>query len=125
MGLLDAITGRVSEIKPEKARDDLGPILVEEELISAAFVIYRDLMVFTNLRLILVDKQGMIGSKVSYESVPYDSVERFEVENAGTFDADAELTLWIKGRSEPFYQELSLKVDPTKVSRILARHILT
>ena len=52
----------------------------------------------------------MTGSKVSYESVPYESVERFKIETAGSFDADAELTLWIRGRNQPFYEELSRKL---------------
>jgi hypothetical protein len=124
MGLFDALTGRVTEIDPDEAREDLEPILIDAESIEAAFVLYRDLMVFTNRRLVLVDKQGMTGSKVSYESVPYESVERFKIETAGSFDADAELTLWIRGRNQPFYQELSRKIDPGKVSRVIARHVL-
>jgi hypothetical protein len=124
MGLFDALTGRVTEIDPDEAREDLEPILIDAESIEAAFVLYRDLMVFTNRRLVLVDKQGMTGSKVSYESVPYESVERFKIETAGSFDADAELTLWIRGRNQPFYQELSRKIDSGKVSRVIARHVL-
>lgn len=124
MGLFDALTGRVTEIAPDEAREDLEPILIDAESIEAAFVLYRDLMVFTSRRLVLVDKQGMTGSKVSYESVPYESVERFKIETAGSFDADAELTLWIRGRNQPFYQELSRKIDPGKVSRVIARHVL-
>lgn len=124
MGLFDALTGRVTEIAPDEAREDLEPILIDAESIEAAFVLYRDLMVFTSRRLVLVDKQGMTGSKVSYESVPYESVERFNIETAGSFDADAELTLWIRGRNQPFYQELSRKIDPGKVSRVIARHVL-
>jgi hypothetical protein len=124
MGLFDALTGRVTEIDPDEAHEDLEPILIDAESIEAAFVLYRDLMVFTNRRLVLVDKQGMTGSKVSYESVPYESVERFKIETAGSFDADAELTLWIRGRNQPFYQELSRKIDPGKVSRVIARHVL-
>lgn len=124
MGLFDALTGRVTEIDPDEAREDLEPILIDAESIEAAFVLYRDLMVFTNRRLVLVDKQGMTGSKVSYESVPYESVERFKIETAGSFGADGELTLWIRGRNQPFYQELSRKIDPGKVSRVITRHVL-
>jgi hypothetical protein len=56
--------------------------------------------------------------------VPYESVERFKIETAGSFDADAELTLSNRGRNQPFYQELSRKIDPGKVSRVIARHVL-
>jgi hypothetical protein len=64
----------------------------------------------------------MTGSKVSYESIPDESVERYKIETAWGFDADAEPTLWIRGRNQPFYEELSRKIDPGKVSRVIARH---
>jgi hypothetical protein len=124
MGFLEAITGRVSEIDSEEAESELEPILIDDEAVEAAFVLYRDMMIFTNRRLVLVDKQGFTGNKVSYESVPYDSIYRFEVETAGTFDMDAELTLWIRGREDPFYQELSKKIDAGKVNRLIAEHVL-
>jgi hypothetical protein len=57
MGLFDALTGRVTEIDPDEAHEDLEPILIDAESIEAAFVLYRDLMVFTNRRLVLVDKR--------------------------------------------------------------------
>jgi len=53
----------------------------------------RDGFLFTNRRLILVDKQGLIGKKVEYQSTPFKNVIRFAVETAGTFDLDAELKL--------------------------------
>lgn len=33
----------------------------------------RDMFIFTNKRLVLVDKQGLTGKKVEYHSVPYRS----------------------------------------------------
>lgn len=124
MGWFDALTGRVSELDPEEAETELGPLLTEEESVEAAFVLYRDMMVFTNRRLILVDKQGVTGNKVSYETVPYDSIHRFELETAGSFDLDAELTLWIRSRKQPFKQELSSDINTGKVNQLLAEHVL-
>ena len=51
----------------------------------------RDLFVFTNKRLILVDKQGLTGNKVEYHSLPYRTITHSRVETAGHFDLDAEL----------------------------------
>lgn len=56
---------------------------------------------FTNKRLILVDKQGMTGKKVEYKSFPYHSISRFSVETSGHFDLDAELKIWISSGIEP------------------------
>ena len=61
------------------------------EQVTLAFSLIRDLIVFTEFRLILVDKQGVTGKKTSYKSLPYRSISRFSVETSGHFDLDAEL----------------------------------
>ena len=66
-----------------------------------AYVLIRDLIVFTEKRLILVDKQGVTGKKTSYKSIPYHSISRFTVESSGHFDLDAELKIWISSALEP------------------------
>jgi hypothetical protein len=53
--------------------------------------------VFTNKRLILIDKQGITGRKVDYHSIPYRAITQFKIETAGHFDLDAELKIWISG----------------------------
>lgn len=56
---------------------------------------------FTNKRLIFVDKQGFTGKKVEHMSVVYKSISRFSIETAGSFDLDAELK---SGCQESSYQ---------------------
>ena len=50
---------------------------------------------FTNKRLILIDIQGLTGSKAEYKSLPYKNISRFSLESAGTFDLDAELKILV------------------------------
>ena len=71
-----------TSIKVEK---DLGDILVPGEQVTLAFSLIRDLIVFTEYRLILVDKQGMTGKKTSYKSLPYRSISRFFSRNIWSF----------------------------------------
>jgi hypothetical protein len=49
------------------------------------------MFIFTNKRLILVEKQGVTGSKVDYQSIPYSSIKKFSKESGGIFYLDAEL----------------------------------
>ena len=65
--------------------------LAPGEVVEHAYQLIRDYFVFTNKRLVLVDKQGMTGSKVEYHSLPYKSITHFSIETGGTFDLDAEL----------------------------------
>ena len=101
MGLLSGLMGNASQKNVDKVERDLEDILVPGEQVTLAFSLIRDLIVFTEFRLILVDKQGVTGKKTSYKSLPYRSISRFSVETSGHFDLDAELKIWVSLAVEP------------------------
>ena len=101
MGLLSGLMGNASQKNVDKVERDLEDILVPREQVTLAFSLIRDLIVFTEFRLILVDKQGVTGKKTSYKSLPYRSISRFSVETSGHFDLDAELKIWVSSAVEP------------------------
>ena len=101
MGLLSGLMGNASQKNVDKVERDLEDILVPGEQVTLAFSLIRDLIVFTEFRLILVDKQGVTGKKTSYKSLPYRSISRFSVETSGHFDLDAELKIWVSSAVEP------------------------
>ena len=101
MGLFSGLLGNASQKDIEKTERQLEDILTTTENVELAFSLIRDLIVFTDKRLILVDKQGMTGKKTSYKSFPYRSISRFSVETAGHFDLDAELKIWVSSVQEP------------------------
>jgi len=101
MGFLSGILGNASKVNLDEVSKELEPILANGEEIDVAFKLIRDLMVFTNKRLIMVDKQGITGKKVEFHSYPYKSISHFSIETAGHFDLDAELKIWISGAELP------------------------
>ena len=101
MGLLSGLMGNASQKNVDKVERDLEDILVPGEQVTLAFSLIRDLIVFTEFRLILVDKQGVTGKKTSYKSLPYRSISRFSVETSGHFDLDAELKIWVSSAVGP------------------------
>jgi hypothetical protein len=125
MGLFDAILGNASEVEAHKIAKKIEPIMFDGEVIERAFKVVRDMYVFTNARLILIDKQGMTGKKVSYLTIPYKSISTFSVETAGHFDMDSELSLWVSGRKEPIKKELAKGCDIVGIQKTLARKILS
>ena len=98
MGLLDELLGNASEIDPAKVQAEFAKVLASGERIERVYQLIRDLFVFTDKRLILVDRQGLTGSKVEYHSLPYRAITHFSIETAGHFDLDADLKIWISGR---------------------------
>ncbi len=106
MGLLDGLMGKASAVDTDEVNAQLEDVLAENETVASAYKLIRDMLIFTNKRVIFMDKQGVSGKKVNYLSVPYKSVIRFEVETAGTFDTDSELRIWMSGVAEPLELEL-------------------
>ncbi|MEC2549724.1 PH domain-containing protein, partial [Bacillus cereus] len=80
-------------------------IMLDDEKVEHAYKLIRDLIVFTNRRLILVDKQGVTGKKTEYHSIPYKSITQYSIETAGHFDLDAELKIWVSSMEEPITKE--------------------
>ena len=125
MGLLSGMMGHASEVSIEKISREFQPILLEDERIEKAYKLIRDMLVFTNKRLILVNKQGLTGSKIDYQSIPYGSIKMFSKESAGIGDLDAELKIWLTGESEPTIKQDFRKGDNiNEAYRVLSRYVL-
>jgi len=125
MSLLSSLLGNAGAIENDKLQENYGKLLIPSEKIEAGFKIIRDTFIFTNKRLILVDVQGLTGSKIEYFSVLYKSISRFSVETAGSFDLDAELKIWISGEQTPsISKRFNKKVDIYEVQKLLAEYTL-
>jgi hypothetical protein len=103
--------------------DDVSPLLVEGEIPVAAYKTFRDTAIFTNLRLIVRDAQGLRGKKIEIYSLPYSSINMWSSENAGTFlDVNAELELWT--RAGHIKVNLGKGIDIRKFDRLIGEAIL-
>ncbi|GMA06985.1 helicase [Tetragenococcus halophilus subsp. flandriensis] len=125
MSLFDGIIGNASEVKNSEVEKELEAILIPGENVDLAFKLIRDLIIFTDYRLIVADKQGVTGKKVEYKSYPYKSISRFSTETMGHFDMDAEFKIWISGATEPA-ESLEFRKDKniSDIQKALAQAIL-
>jgi len=124
MGLLSGLLGLASDVDTAALARELETILLPDETIEVAFQVLRDQMVFTDRRVVLVDKQGMTGRKRAYHSIPYRAITMFSVETAGSFDTDAELRIWVAGQTQPFLQNLSRGTNLSGIQKALASGVL-
>jgi hypothetical protein len=122
MGFLDGLLGNASEIDINEVNEELAPIIGQSESIQQVFKVVRDMYVFTNKRLLLIDKQGLTGKKVDYHSIPYRAITQFKIETAGHFDLDAEFKIWVSGQAEPIEKELK-KDTVVGIQQTLATHM--
>lgn len=122
MGILSGLIGNASEVDIEKIEKEFEKILADEENIEKAFKVIRDLLIFTNRRLILINKQGVTGKKTEYHSIPYVSITHFSVESHGHFDLDAELKIWLKGMELPIVKTFKKDKNVYDVQKALASY---
>lgn len=125
MGLFSGLLGNAGSVSKEQLSKNYGKLLLENETIEMGFKLIRDTFIFTNKRLILIYIQGVTGSKTEYLSVGYQSISRFSIETAGTFELDAELKIWIASELQPsIVKQFNKSVDVYEVQKVLANYVL-
>lgn len=125
MGLFSALLGNAGAVSQEELSKKYGQLLAEGETFELGFKLVRDTFIFTNKRLIMINIQGITGSKTEYLSISYKSISRFSVESSGTFDLDAELKIWISGEQQPsIRKQFNKSVNVFEVQRVLATFVL-
>ncbi|RLD86211.1 MAG: PH domain-containing protein [Bacteroidetes bacterium] len=125
MSILNKLLGNASIVLPEELTKKYEKLLIENEQVELGFKLFRDVFMFTNKRLIIVDVQGLTGSKVEYRSMPYKNISRFSLETAGTFDLDAELKIWISGENSPTVsKKFNKSIDVYEVQKFLAEKVM-
>lgn len=98
--MIDFQNGSVFKLKPVSVESGLNlvaPMLITGEEVIMTFQAIRDVVVFTNKRIIAINVQGITGKKKDFSSLPYAKIQAFSVETAGTFDLDSEMELWFSG----------------------------
>ena len=125
MGIFSSLLGNAGAVTQEDLLKKYGQLLTDSEEIELGFKLIRDTFIFTNKRLILVDVQGLTGSKTEYKTITYRSITRFSIETAGTFDLEAELKIWISSEVQPsIVKQFNKSVNVYDVQKVLAHHVL-
>lgn len=123
---IDFINKKIIKLKKESIENGnqvVGDLLVENEQVLASFSSMRDKLVFTNGRIISVNVQGLTGTKRDFTSIPYNKIQMYSVETAGTMDFDSELTVWVSGMGE-FKFEFTSGSDVVGLNKMMSRYIL-
>jgi Bacterial PH domain len=107
------------ERKGSETADLVRPLLAPDEDVLHATKGMRDGAAFTTKRIMVVNKQGITGKKIEFTSIPLRSISAFTIENSGTFDLDAELTIYGSGFGKAKMQ-FTKGFDVAKLGQYLA-----
>ena len=124
MGLFSGLMGNASEVDDADLEKVLANTLIEGEQVEKAYKVVRDMFIFTNKRLILIDKQGVTGSKMEMISIAYSKITKFSKESAGHFDLDAELKILVCSDPTPISKDFKAGDNINDVYRIISQYSL-
>jgi len=102
MTLADRILTNAFIIDEKEADTVVGPLLTADEVVTHSYMVgIRDLLFFTNKRLISCDKQTVNGKKKDIVCYPWRNVFWWQFTSAGNLDFDTELTIAAKSMGLP------------------------
>ena len=114
---------KLKQINPEDGLKAVQPLLIGGEQLLSAFRGIRDMVVFTNKRVIAVNVQGVTGKKKDFTSLPYAKISAFSVETSGVMDIDSELELWFSGLGKVMF-EFSGRSNIVQIGQLIATYTL-
>ncbi len=91
--LTQGLAGNYSEVSTERLTELYGAYLMEGEEIKTGFSLIRDTLIFTDKRIIEIDKQGTTGQKARATFIWLDSIINVSVETAGFGIDDLDITV--------------------------------
>ena len=124
--MIDFKNGEYIKLRQVDNKDGLklvSDLLISSETIIFSFSSVRDMVIFTNKRIITVNVQGITGKKKDFTSLPYSKLQAYSIETAGHFDFDSELTLVYSGLGS-LKLEFTGGSDILEINRIISQHTL-
>lgn len=119
--LVQGLAGNFSQQSKEELTKQYQQYLLKDEEIQSGYVLVRDALIFTNIRIIFVDKQGATGKKTSFKSIFLMNIVGVEMETAGFGIDDSEIVITFleNVQSKPYNENLrSLKFEFPKKTDI-------
>ena len=120
MGFFQGLLGNASNVSTEKVKKEWGSLFAKDETIGVAYKLIRDYIIFTDKRLIVIDVQGLTGTKIEIKSIPYNQIVAFSITTAGVLDLNAELKIWVSSSPFAIEKKFSKDVNIYEVQGILA-----
>ncbi len=123
--MIDFQNGKVFKL----GRDDdahskeIEPLLIPGEEAIGSYTVVRDYVVFTNKRIISVNKQGVTGTRKDFTSMPYNRIVAFSVETAGLLGYDGDLELFFTGLGRVRF-EFTGSSDVVAIGQAISRYVL-
>jgi hypothetical protein len=124
MGLVGGILGNASEADIVKIQKEFDQVLAKGEEIKRVYKYIRDYFVFTNIRLVLVEKQDVLGKKINYHTIPYSRILQFSIETPSYLGLDSELKIYVAGMDDPVVRKVNRFINIFELQKAIALFVM-
>jgi hypothetical protein len=125
MSFLSKFLNSSGILENSKITEDYGQLILDNEEIEVGFKLIEDIFIFTNKRLIFVEKKKEDEVIIAYKSLPYSQISYVTIEAKKAFELNATLKIWLSGQPDAVLEkEFNKSVDVYEVQKILAGHVL-
>lgn len=124
--MIDFQNGAILKLKMVNLNEGvklISDLLIDKETCISAYKTVRDMVIFTDRRIISVNVQGVTGKKKDFTSLPYSKISAFSVETSGVFDLDSELELYFSGLGKVKF-EFSGSSNIVQIGKIIGSYAL-
>ena len=111
MGFFQGLLGNASKASVEELMKDWGSLFSKNEEVTHCYKFVRDWIVLTNKRLVLIDYQGITGTRRSIKSIPWRNIVAYEIVTAGIADSNAEFYIYVASSPFPVKYSFSSSVN--------------
>lgn len=101
--------------------EEFLPLFAGENVVGC-FKVVRDLLVFTDIRIVSIDVQGITGKQKVLVTIPYNHICEMTVETSGYLDLDTDLILRTTGGTVMAYSFKSGK-DVVRIQNYIAHRM--
>ena len=114
---------KLKAVANDQGMNMIGQIMLQGEVVTHSFQSIRDMVIFTNMRIVAVNVQGLTGKKKDFSTLPFSKIQAFSVETAGHFDLDSELELWFSGLGKVKF-EFTGSTNISDICRVIGSYVL-
>jgi hypothetical protein len=123
IGFSKDATFNLQRIESSKINKNVAKLLVEDEQLIGVYKTVRDQVVFTNMRVITAEVEGVTGKRQEIFSLPYSNIQYFGIQTVGFAELipDAELALFFNNGLKASF-EFHGSSNILEIGRMISRY---
>ncbi|HYW14732.1 MAG TPA: PH domain-containing protein [Allosphingosinicella sp.] len=117
---------RILDVDQSPAADAarLTPHLVAGETVHAAFVAPTGVILFSDRRIILVQREHLLEARIETSSWPYRTVRHFSIQEGEATESRSTIRIWLGDEPQPLHLRANPGTDLQPLQRLLADRLV-